>query len=170
MSLDSLPPVWVPATAVPPYTRLRPAQPADQTNLHQACYPELGLVEFIHRFERSLERQAEGRAIHLLAEQALPNPLYPPQILGTAHLWRYIHASELADVVVAPVWRNRGVGTALIMTLTAYALAENWPPLEIGVTWENTGALRLYERLGFVVDREMKLFRGQRALILRLRE
>lgn len=164
--MTSLPTEWSSATAVPAYIRLRPAQNGDRHELHRGCYPELNYIEFAHRFERSLKRQADGRAVHLLAENTQPRA--PQRIIGTAHLWRYTNVAELADVFIAPLWRSRGIGTALIMTLTRYALAEAWLPLEIGVETRNERALRLYQRLGFVVDREVRLGGGHTAFILRV--
>ncbi len=156
---------WTPNTAVLPEIVFRPAGEADTHALYQACYPELNLVDFRQRFERGLKRQAHGRAVHLLAEHSPTSA-----IIGTAHLLRYTHTAELADVLIVASWRNQGIGTALIMSLTTYALTANWPPLEIGVEADNVGALRLYQRLGFVTDREVRLAQGKTAVILRLPE
>ena len=160
-----IPTNWTPHTAVLPEIIFRPAEEADTHALHQACYPELNFVDFRQRFERGLKRQAHGRAVHLLAQHQPTSA-----IIGTAHLWRYTHTAELADVLIVASWRNQGIGTALIMSLTTYAHTADWPPLEIGVESDNAGALRLYKRLGFVTDREVRLARGKTAVILRLPE
>lgn len=147
---------------MPPEITFRPASEADGRALHQACYPELDFFSFRQKFERGLKRQAHGRALHLLA-------IHTPtgEIVGTAHLWRYRQTAELADVLIVPQWRNQGLGTSFIMTLVAQARQANWPPLEIGVEVENEGALRLYQRLGFDIDREVRLGGGKTAFILR---
>ena len=153
------------ATAVPPYVCLRPVVAQDARALHRGCYPELAYDEFGRRFGRSLQRQGHGRAVQLIAEDMRPAL---PEIIGTAHLWRYVNVSELADVLVAEAWRGQGIGTALIMTLTTHAAVSGWMPLEIGVEADNAGALRLYQRLGFAFDRELRLAAGKTAYMLRM--
>ena len=66
------------------------------------------------------------------------------------------------------MFRRLGIGTAVVRQLLATAVAWRLPAVEIGVTVNNESARRLYQRLGFVVDRQIILpGDGQRALILR---
>lgn len=60
------------------------------------------------------------------------------------------HAAHFGMSVAAP-WRRRGIGTALLTT--AIRRVRSWPGccrLELDVVPWNTGAIRLYERAGFV--------------------
>ena len=59
----------------------------------------------------------------------------------------------LANLQIAPAWQNRGLGTAVIRTLleTARTLHHS---IRLQVLRVNTGAARLYARLGFTVYQE----------------
>jgi RimJ/RimL family protein N-acetyltransferase len=63
-------------------------------------------------------------------------------------------------ISVEAAWRGRGVGTALIEVLLAWAAAH--PAIEkvcLGVFANNHGARRLYHRLGFIEGRRIREFR-----------
>ena len=60
----------------------------------------------------------------------------------------------LAFALVAPEWRNRGLGTALIIRTANRLAAEGATKWTLAVTVGNP-AQRLYERLGFRVDRSL---------------
>ena len=60
----------------------------------------------------------------------------------------------LAFALVAPEWRNRGLGTALIIRTANRLAAEGATEWTLAVTVGNP-AQRLYERLGFRVDRSL---------------
>ena len=55
----------------------------------------------------------------------------------------------IAQVYILPEYQGRGTGTALIREVLRRGL-----PVELWVMTSNTGALRLYERLGFRVMEE----------------
>ncbi len=71
--------------------------------------------------------------------------LMPPDDPGYGYV-----APDIPEVSMAVVeeWRGRGVGTRLLLDL----LARN-PTMSLSVDDENTGAERLYARLGFAVVR-----------------
>ena len=81
------------------------------------------------------------RFTHLLDELALIDLLegYPDE-----HTWM------LGLIFVAPGARGRGLGTQLIDAICAHVRAAGGRTLRLGVVPANTGARRLYERLGFV--------------------
>ena len=54
---------------------------------------------------------------------------------------------ELDDLFILPPFQNRGIGTAVLQKY----LAEGTKPIYFYVFARNTGAIRLYERLGFRV-------------------
>jgi ribosomal protein S18 acetylase RimI-like enzyme len=60
----------------------------------------------------------------------------------------------LASALVAPEWRNQGLGTALIVRTANRLVAEGATEWTLAVTVGNP-AQRLYERLGFRVDRSL---------------
>ncbi|MDD9138959.1 ribosomal protein S18-alanine N-acetyltransferase [Fructobacillus sp. CRL 2054] len=59
---------------------------------------------------------------------------------------------HIANIAVLPVWQGRQVGSYLINTAKAVAWEINLPKLSLEARRSNTGALALYDRLGFVVE------------------
>jgi aminoglycoside 6'-N-acetyltransferase len=55
-------------------------------------------------------------------------------------------------IAVAPGWRGKGVGTALLRAAEAWAKAHGAERMVLDLDVNNTGALRLYEREGYVVE------------------
>jgi len=55
-------------------------------------------------------------------------------------------------IALLPEVQGRGVGTAVIRDLLRDARSRN-KPLSLSVTEQNTGAIRLYNRLGFITVR-----------------
>lgn len=58
---------------------------------------------------------------------------------------------ELDDLYILPQFRNRGIGTAVVK----HCLARADGPVELYVFTQNTGALRLYRRLGFEITQQV---------------
>jgi aminoglycoside 6'-N-acetyltransferase len=54
-------------------------------------------------------------------------------------------------IVVAPDWRGQGVGTALMLAAEDWARSQGAERMILDLSSANTGALRLYERLGYEV-------------------
>lgn len=52
---------------------------------------------------------------------------------------------ELDDLYIFPAFRRRGIGTAVVER----CIARSEQPIELYVFTQNTGALRLYQRVGF---------------------
>lgn len=53
------------------------------------------------------------------------------------------------SIAVAPEWRGRGVGRALLVALIERARQDGEPGLSLSVSRRNPVARRLYESLGF---------------------
>jgi len=81
------------------------------------------------------------RFTHLLDELALIDLLegYPDE-----HTWM------LGLIFITPGARGRGLGTQLIEAICAHVRAAGGRMLRLAVVPANTGARRLYDRLGFV--------------------
>lgn len=73
---------------------------------------------------------------------------------------RLAHVAWLT-LAVAPAWRRRGVGTALMDGARAWAEAQRLRKLQLHVRAGNLGAIALYRRLGFLTE---GVLRGQVAL------
>lgn len=59
---------------------------------------------------------------------------------------------HIANIAVLPVWQGRSVGTYLINTAKAVSWEIGLPMLSLEARRSNTGALELYDRLGFTVQ------------------
>ncbi len=82
-------------------------------------------------------------------------------VIGMVELWRKrprdpdsariprIHVD--LGLAVAPEWRGRGVGTALMGAAEAWAREHGAERMALDLDAANEGALRLYERLGYTV-------------------
>jgi ribosomal protein S18 acetylase RimI-like enzyme len=70
-------------------------------------------------------------------------------IVGYGQVMRWIGAAEISELVVVPLHRGKGIGTALIDHLCWVAAGWGERTVEIGAREANVLALNLYERLGF---------------------
>lgn len=101
----------------------------------------------------------EGQGLFVVAEVGA-------EIVGAAQLSRGSrltndHAAGLG-ISIDAAWRRRGIGTALLEHLLAWAREHGVVRIELKVFTRNAGAIRLYERFGFVVEgRHPYAFRKQ---------
>jgi putative acetyltransferase len=98
--------------------------------------------------QRLAERLAEPRARMVIAQaevglvgQASLRPYSPRRALG--------HVGVIG-IGVRAAWRRKGVGRAMLAELVAGAPHAGYTRLELNVYARNTGAIALYEQLGFV--------------------
>ena len=148
---ESLPPfLLTPPPPAPPRLIIRPLRPADIRPLHAACYPDHPFRAFDEACLRALAAYTRGRCFPLIAT-------VQEAIVGRGQLQIYANAAEIADLLVAPAYRDQGIGTALIAVLTNIARHMRRPLLEIGVMPDNVRVLALYQRLGFTISREIRL-------------
>lgn len=62
----------------------------------------------------------------------------------------HIDCAELDSLFVLPEYRNRGIGTAVLRECMETCMF----PISLYVFKKNTGAIRLYERMGFQITSE----------------
>jgi ribosomal protein S18 acetylase RimI-like enzyme len=65
--------------------------------------------------------------------------------------------TKLVDIAVLPEARKMGIGTLLIEDLKSQAASEG-KPVVLQVLKDNRGAIKLYERLGFVVTEDGAIY------------
>ena len=71
------------------------------------------------------------------------------RLVGYLIVSRYVDAWHVMNVAVAPADRRHGVATALIAELFALTADDDRRGYTLEVRVSNTGAIELYERLGF---------------------
>ena len=72
------------------------------------------------------------------------------ELVGYLIISRYVDAWHVMNVAVAPDWRGRGIARMLIERLFELTANDERRGYTLEVRVSNDGAIRLYERLGFV--------------------
>jgi aminoglycoside 6'-N-acetyltransferase len=93
--------------------------------------------------DEALVAVADGGEVIGMIELWLRRPSTVP---GSAQIQR---VTVSLGIAVDPAWRGRGVGTALLAAAEAWAVDRGAERMSLGLDAFNTGALRLYERLGY---------------------
>ena len=97
---------------------------------------------------RALQGLAAGATV-LVAEDIGGRPLGFIHLCGETDYYTRSEAGHIADIIVAPDARGRGVGETLIAAAEEWARARGYPLLTLNVFIENAHARALYERTGF---------------------
>ncbi len=139
-----------PMPHAPTASTIRIARQNDAASFYAACYRHLEWMQFRKRFGSSLQRQDSGKLLYLVADTGYG-------VIAGGKLVFYDRCLEIADLMVSPVWRGQGLGTALITLMLEIAADLRIGEVEIGVLQQNERALALYQRLGFVHDRELTM-------------
>jgi ribosomal protein S18 acetylase RimI-like enzyme len=70
--------------------------------------------------------------------------------VGTTQIVETADSISLHQIAIVPEYQGRGIGSAIVQSLIARAEVTG-KPVHLSVFHANTGARRLYERLGFTV-------------------
>lgn len=74
------------------------------------------------------------------------------ELAGSAGYRNICNEANIDNVVVAPKFRNIGIGSALMREIIAMGEAEHVEGFTLEVRVSNTAAMRLYEKFGFVSE------------------
>lgn len=154
---ESLPFAPAPSGAAAPSWSLRRARPADAEAWH-------ALQKTIYAEGRAFVGDGAPSAGALAARLRALEPDQGVVVLavaagapiGWAEAYRLgsrrlAHVAKLT-IAVAEAWRGRGVGTALMHELEAWARRAGVRKLQLHVRAGNQGAIALYRRLGYAVE------------------
>ena len=97
---------------------------------------------------RALQDRSDGAAV-LVAEDATGKPLGFVHVCSDTDFYTQVDCGHIADLVVAPGERGRGVGESLIAAAEQWARSRGYSLLTLNVFTENAHARALYERAGF---------------------
>jgi putative acetyltransferase len=106
--------------------------------------------------QQTRERLTPARGIYQLVAEADGRVVGFGELITYPDEPRHRHAGEINMVATHPDWTRKGVGRALLEALID--LADNWlnlARLGLFVFTDNTHAIKLYERLGFVIEGTM---------------
>ena len=99
-------------------------------------------------------------------------PAAERQVVGYAGYWLIVDEAHIGTLAVHPLWRRRGLGEKLLVTLLGQARALGAVMATLEVRVGNLAAQHLYLRHGFgVVGRRKKYYQdnGEDALLLTVR-
>lgn len=106
----------------------------------------------------------DGKVIAAALESSGEDPIVLVAVTARNSVTGFIHLrsaidyyterkhGHVADIVVAEAYEGRGIGRQLLAAADAWARAQHYKWLTLGVFSENTRAVQLYEQAGFKKD------------------
>jgi [ribosomal protein S18]-alanine N-acetyltransferase len=112
---------------------------------------DLDLVEAIEResYRTPWSRSMFDAELRKPSSLALGAFTEDDALAGYAFVSRYVDAWHVMNVAVADAFRRRGIASALLGRLFEVTESDSRRGYTLEVRVSNTGAIRLYERLGF---------------------
>jgi len=126
-----------------PQVNIRPVRLSDIADLHKNCWPERS-PDAIYRFISRIRQTAlsgRGLGVVIVGERE--------EVIGYGQFVMWPRCGEISDLIIAPAYRGRGLGTTLIQYLTRTAREMHADCVDIGAALSNPSAITLYRRLGF---------------------
>jgi [ribosomal protein S18]-alanine N-acetyltransferase len=116
---------------------------------------ELGDLDAIERIERASYPTPWSRSMfagELAKQSSLSIAAVTPdeQLVGYLVLSRYVDAWHVMNLAVTPPYRRLGVARALLDRLFEVTASDERRGYTLEVRVSNVGAIKLYERMGFV--------------------
>lgn len=149
-----------------PQVTVRPVRLSDTTDLQQHCWSERS-PDSIYRFISRIRHTAlsgRGLGVVVIGEENA--------VIGYGQFVMWPRCGEISDLIIAPAYRRRGLGTVLIQYLVRAAREMHADCVDIGAVLSNPGAIALYRRLGFQDSYRQKMNFGdgnEEVLYLRIK-
>jgi N-acetylglutamate synthase-like GNAT family acetyltransferase len=140
---------------------LRLVRLSDAEALQRHCFPDQSLADVQGYLQWCLAQMEKGRMVRLVAEA-------DAQVIGGGQLTVHRHDAEIGSLVVASLWRRRGIGTALLKALIDAAQAHGVQTLELMADTDRQWLQHWYARLGFAPHGEKVLPGDERVIIMRM--
>ena len=125
-----------------PRIAIRRAEEHDVAKLTAVLAPDLNASQVDHRWQE----HKDGYREMLTAEL---DGVVAGTVSTTGHRFQLPDSLRMFALDVGPAFRRQGVGTALIEAVEEMARLAGLGNVNLEVTVDNPGALRLYERLGY---------------------
>ena len=127
--------------------------------LEKICFPQ-DPWSFEAFFNEIIEN--EGRTLYIVAE-------YDGKLAGYMGIWKILDEGHITNVAVAPEFRRKHIGEALIRRIVDETMREGITSWTLEVRVDNEPAIRLYEKMGFRregIRRKYYAYDGTDALIM----
>lgn len=133
---------------------IRAVRPSDIADLQQQCWPDSPSAYVLDLVNRAIRLRDQKRGGAMVA-------VWDGRIIGYGLLTIWTNMGEISDLMVATNHRNNGIGSCIIANICTLAWELGVWDVEIGAFSDNIGAIRLYERLGFVKHRTLVVQSGK---------
>lgn len=128
--------------------------------IHADCDAMAGLLSQLFSIEKDFvfDFETQSRGLHMLMDEKSAIVLVAEidrKVVGMVSLQRRISTASggysglLEDVVVDQAYRRRGIGRALLNSITKAALQKGCLHLQLGADRDNADAFMFYDSLGF---------------------
>jgi RimJ/RimL family protein N-acetyltransferase len=99
-------------------------------------------------FNETFLELLDKRIIYVFEKDGLPAGMFKLIPLGQ----RNSHVAYLGGLAIHPSFNGKGLGTAMMKEIMAFARETGFLRIELSVAVENVKAIRLYEKNGFVKE------------------
>ena len=156
--LDAPLPPW---SIAPGYVlrTLKEGEEAAYARLKSACFPESRPWTEGDFRQEFLTGSCDAYGRIFVVEPKVSAREGKGQLVGTASAWEVDHGDGAIGLVhwigVDPAHRGQGLGAALNLRVLEELVARGYPEAWLNTDRDRASAVRLYERLGFVLHREL---------------
>lgn len=140
---------------------VRPPRRRDALDIQHNCFPEQTLDEVQDYLSWCIDQQAKGRMLRLVAEA-------DGQVVANGQLTLLHDRGEIGSLAVGKPYRQRGIGTALVLSLVEHARERSLHTVEISASTAMPWIQAWYERLGFTFQRTHTFPGQEQVAILQL--
>ena len=121
--------------------RVRPMQESDLKRIMEIEHACFSAPWSLHAFISELSENEYARYFCLELDG---------RVIGYMGLWFILEEGHITNVAIAPEYRGQRKGEILMRSVMQMMIQEGMERMTLEVRASNTGARRLYERLGFV--------------------
>lgn len=111
--------------------------------MQQVCSLEKEIFSLPWSYQSFLKSMSDSDNIYLVAEE-------DEQLIGYCGVWVVAGEGQINNIAVKEQYRNQGIGAEILRYLFNLGSMQNVEQFTLEVRRSNIGAIRLYEKMGFV--------------------